>query len=81
MAPCVEAVPGAATARSVNCSGASALTSTVPGTQRNGTVKISVFAEPLPKEPTVVKVTEATLTYVAIDGAGRPRPVPRDQDY
>jgi len=26
----------------------------------------------------VVKVTEATLTYVAIDGAGRPRPVPRN---
>jgi acyl-CoA thioesterase YciA len=26
----------------------------------------------------MVKVTEATLTYVAIDGAGRPRAVPRD---
>jgi acyl-CoA hydrolase len=25
----------------------------------------------------VVKVTEATLTYVAIDRDGRPRPVPR----
>lgn len=45
------------------------------------TVKVEVFAERRPSEPTVVKVTEATLTYVAIDGAGRPRPVPRDQDY
>jgi len=25
----------------------------------------------------VVRVTEATLTYVAIDATGRPRPVPR----
>ena len=37
-----------------------------------------MYAERRPSEPTVVKVTEATLTYVAIDGAGRPRPVPRD---
>ena len=42
------------------------------------TVKVEVFAERRPSEPTVVKVTEATLTYVAIDGAGRPRAVPRD---
>ena len=42
------------------------------------TVKVEVYAERRPSEPTVVKVTEATLTYVAIDGAGRPRPVPRD---
>ena len=41
------------------------------------TVKVEVFAERRPSEPTVVKVTEATLTYVAIDGAGRPRNVPR----
>lgn len=42
------------------------------------TVTVEVFAERRPSDPTVVKVTEATLTYVAIDGAGRPRPVPAD---
>ncbi len=26
----------------------------------------------------VVKVTEASLTYVAIDAAGKPRPIPKD---
>ena len=41
------------------------------------TVKVEVFAERRPEEPKVVKVTEATLTYVAIDRDGRPRPVPR----
>ncbi len=41
------------------------------------TVKVEVFAERRPSDPTVVKVTEATLTYVAIDAAGRPRPIPR----
>ena len=41
------------------------------------TVTVEVFAERRPADPKVVKVTEATLTYVAIDGAGRPRPVPR----
>jgi hypothetical protein len=35
--PWVDAVPGAATARSEKLSGAVAFTSTVPGTQRNGT--------------------------------------------
>ena len=42
------------------------------------TVKVEVYAERRPADPKVVKVTQATLTYVAIDGAGRPRPVPRD---
>ena len=42
------------------------------------TVTVEVFAERRPADPKVVKVTEATLTYVAIDGAGQPRPVPRD---
>jgi len=42
------------------------------------TVTVEVFAERRPSDPKVVKVTEATLTYVAIDGGGRPRPVPRD---
>jgi len=41
------------------------------------TVDVQVFAERKPSDPKVVKVTEATLTYVAIDAAGRPRPVPR----
>jgi len=41
------------------------------------TVTVEVFAERRPSDPTVVKVTEATLTYVAIDRDGRPRPVPR----
>jgi acyl-CoA thioesterase YciA len=41
------------------------------------TVNVEVFAERRPTDPKVVKVTEATLTYVAIDGTGRPRPVPR----
>jgi len=41
------------------------------------TVTVEVYAERRPSDPKVVKVTEATLTYVAIDGAGRPRPVPR----
>ena len=41
------------------------------------TVNVEVFAERRPTDPHVVKVTEATLTYVAIDRDGRPRPVPR----
>ena len=41
------------------------------------TVKVEVYAERTPDSPIVVKVTEATLTYVAIDRTGRPRTVPR----
>ena len=41
------------------------------------TVTVEVFAERGPSDLKVVKVTEATLTYVAIDPNGRPRPVPR----
>ena len=41
------------------------------------TVTVEVYAERRPSDPKVVKVTEAKLTYVAIDGGGRPRPVPR----
>ena len=41
------------------------------------TVTVEVYAEPRPENPRVVKVTEATLTYVAIDNTGRPRPVPQ----
>lgn len=43
------------------------------------TVNVEVFAERRPAAPKVVKVTEATLTYVAIDATGRPRPVPKPQ--
>jgi acyl-CoA thioesterase YciA len=39
------------------------------------TVNVEVYAERRPSDPTVVKVTEATLTYVAIDSSGRPRPI------
>jgi acyl-CoA thioesterase YciA len=41
------------------------------------TVTVEVYAERRPENPRVVKVTEATLTYVAIDATGQPRPVPR----
>jgi acyl-CoA thioesterase YciA len=41
------------------------------------TVTVEVYAERRPEEPKTVKVTEATLTYVAIDRDGRPRTVPR----
>ena len=43
------------------------------------TVDVEVFAERDPENPVVVKVTEARLTYVAIDSEGRPRPVPQAQ--
>jgi acyl-CoA thioesterase YciA len=40
------------------------------------TVKIEVFAESFRKQGRYIKVTEALLTYVAIDDEGRPRPLP-----
>jgi len=40
------------------------------------TVKVDVFAEQFRAQGQFVKVTEATLTYVAIDEKGRPREVP-----
>ena len=42
------------------------------------TVHVEVYAERNPADVQVVKVTEAQLTYVAIDAAGRPRALPRD---
>jgi acyl-CoA thioesterase YciA len=39
------------------------------------TVHVEVYAERNPEAPQVVKVTEANLTYVAIDREGKPRPV------
>jgi acyl-CoA thioesterase YciA len=41
------------------------------------TVNVEVFAERGRADARIVKVTEATLTYVAIDANGRPRPVPK----
>jgi acyl-CoA thioesterase YciA len=42
------------------------------------TVRVEVFAERNPADLQVVKVTEANLTYVAIDMQGKPREIPRD---
>ena len=42
------------------------------------TVHVEVYAERNPAKLQVVKVTEANLTYVAIDRDGRPRPVPTE---
>jgi acyl-CoA thioesterase YciA len=39
------------------------------------TVHVEVMAERDPENPHVVKVTEANLTYVAIDREGKPRQV------
>jgi acyl-CoA thioesterase YciA len=41
------------------------------------TVNVEVFAERNPADLQVVKVTEANITYVAIDAKGRPRALPR----
>ena len=41
------------------------------------TVRVEVYAERNPADIQVVKVTEANLTYVAIDKDGKPRQVPR----
>ncbi len=42
------------------------------------TVHMEVYAERNPANLQVVKVTEANLTYVAIDSADKPRPIPRE---
>jgi acyl-CoA thioesterase YciA len=39
------------------------------------TVHVEVYAERNPEQPVFVKVTEANLTYVAIDRDGRPRQI------
>lgn len=41
-------------------------------------VKVEVFAERFQTQGQYVKVTEANLTYVAIDDKGRPREIPKD---
>ena len=40
------------------------------------TVQVEVYAERFRSQGLYVKVTEASLTYVAIDDNGQPRPVP-----
>lgn len=42
------------------------------------TIDVQVYAERSPPDCTVVKVTQATLTYVATGPDRRPRPVPAD---
>ena len=41
-------------------------------------VKVEVFAERFGAQGQYVKVTEANLTYVAIDDRGKPREIPKD---
>lgn len=41
------------------------------------TVDVEVFAERIDSNGKHVKVTEATLTYVAVDENGKPKPVPK----
>lgn len=43
------------------------------------TVNVEVYAQRRPHTEDVVKVTEATLTYVAVDDQRRPRVVPAQQ--
>lgn len=43
------------------------------------TVNVEVFAQRRPEREIAVKVTEATLTYVAMDESGRPRVVSAQQ--
>jgi acyl-CoA thioesterase YciA len=40
-------------------------------------VKVEVFAERFSTQGEYMKVTEATLTYVAIDDQGKPRQIPQ----
>jgi acyl-CoA thioesterase YciA len=42
------------------------------------TVKVEVFAERFRSQGQYIKVTEASVTYVAIDETGKPRPIPKD---
>lgn len=42
------------------------------------TVQVEVYAESFRAQGRYVKVTEASLTYVAIDDAGKPRSIPKE---
>ncbi len=44
------------------------------------TVQVEVYAERFRAQGVYVKVTEASLTYVAIDDKGQPRPLPTAAD-
>lgn len=44
------------------------------------TVKVEVYAERNPTDPVIVKVTEAQLTYVALDENCKPRQLPELND-
>ena len=44
------------------------------------TVKVEVYAEHFRAQGKYTKVTEASLTYVAVDDNGRPRPLPQTPD-
>jgi acyl-CoA thioesterase YciA len=44
------------------------------------TVHVEVYAERNPAAPKIVKVTDANLTYVAIDHHGEPRPIPKETE-
>ena len=44
------------------------------------TVDVAVYAERNPEAPIVVKVTEAVLTYVAVDKTGKKREIPAETD-
>ena len=39
------------------------------------TLLVEVYAERNPANPQCIKVTEATVTYVAVDQTGKPRPI------
>lgn len=42
------------------------------------TIKVEVYAQREPEHVQTVKVTEAELTFVALDKDRRPRPIPKD---
>lgn len=44
------------------------------------TVDVTVFAERHPENPIVVKVTEAVLTFVAVDKNGKKREIPAETE-
>ena len=44
------------------------------------TVKVEVYAERFRSQGKYIKVTEASVTYVAIDDAGQPRELPKPAD-
>lgn len=44
------------------------------------TVKVEVYAQRLRQPEPIIKVTEANLTYVAIDDSGKPRKIEKNPD-